>query len=179
MVRFSTNAIAAEAGGDLFSLAAGERVDDSGDVGCSFIALGQLLRASSVVSSASVCALQPSKKVVVAIFLMRREADLVMQVRSTGGHGERLELRAIQTKDVDHIVSDATGCGGGATDHGDVGELLFKEVKLLEAWAEVMTPFRDTMSFVNGDSGKLFLLVDSAEVSSKVIQHAKLRGDIE
>lgn len=35
------------------------------------------------------------------------------------------------------------------------------------------------MSFINGDPGKLFLLVDGAEVSSKVIQHAELRSDVE
>jgi len=35
------------------------------------------------------------------------------------------------------------------------------------------------VSLVNGDPGELFLLVDGAEVSSEVIQHAKLGSDIE
>ena len=64
-----------------------------------------------------------------------------MQIRSTGGHGERLELRTVQAKDVDDIVSNAAGRSGGTADHGNVGKLLFEEVELLEAWAKIMTPF--------------------------------------
>ena len=123
--------------------------------------------------------LQPSEKIIVTVFLVRCEADLVVQIRSTGGHGERLELRAVQAKNVDDIVSDAAGRSSGTAGHGDVGELLFEEIELFEAWAEVMAPFGDTVGFVDGDPGKLFLLVDGAEVSSKVIQHAELGGDIE
>jgi hypothetical protein len=60
-------------------------------------------------------------------------------------------------------VVSYTRCGRGSqTNNWNIGKFCLEERELLERRTEVMTPFTDTMGFVDGDTGQFALGVDDS-----------------
>jgi hypothetical protein len=172
---------AAQSGGEGFALVAREGVDDAGDV-LDPLASGFQLGAALAGGTAGVDALEPGDKVVVAVVgLVAGEADLEVQVRAVGGHGEVAQAvrGAVEAQSRQNVGADLRVGGGGEAHDGNIREGVAEPSEALEVLAEIVAPFRDAVGFVDHDAGEFFLLVDEAQAVAEAVEGAELRGDIQ
>ena len=84
-----------------------------------------------------------------------------------------------KTYGLDDVDTDwRCGCSG-ETDDGNIRIGGAEVRKMTVSWTEIVTPFRDTVRFVNGHPGEFALLVDNSQHSAKRLGEYKLRSNID
>jgi len=101
-----------------------------------------------------------------------------VQVRAARRHPERVQLGRVQSKCFDNVVADASCGGSSETDYGNVWKFGFEKGKLLERGPEVVAPFADAVSFIDGYASEFALAMNDSEDPAKVVALAVFRGDI-
>ncbi len=123
--------------------------------------------------------LKPGHKVREVICLVGFEADFVMQVAAACSHCEDFQGDGVEAKGADYILAHSKRGRRRQTHDGHVRTFASEPVEFFIRGAEIVTPFRDAVGFVDGDAGEFALRVHRFDVPPEGFREAEFGRHVE